>query len=174
MKERSDHKKERNGRGYSYYSYGNVAYEVHPDRDHRQDEEKEAKERARLAKQEARDKRIFCAKVIAVILILFVGCVAFMGVRVRVHQEEMALREQKSELEELRSVNAILEAEATEKLDMDYIRHEAKTRLGMSEPQEYQVVYIDVPKKSYTIQYDTEEQEKPSFLSGLLNFREKD
>lgn len=43
---------------------------------------------------------------------------------------------------------------------MAYIEQEAKTRLGMIEPQAYQIVYIDVPKQSYTVQYEAQAEEK--------------
>lgn len=43
-----------------------------------------------------------------------------------------------------------IEAQMTEKLDLDYIRERATNELGMQNPAAYQIVYIDLPKKSYT------------------------
>ena len=157
----------------SYYTYGNVAYELQPDYSpyrFREEEEERRREEARLAKAEARENRISSVKMIGVALVLFVGCLAFMGMNVLVDNAEVSLRRQKSELENLKSANAILEAELTEQLDMDYIRMEATERLGMSEPQSYQVVYIDVPKQSYTVQHNADDVvEGVSLLTKVTN-----
>ena len=92
-----------------------------------------------------------------------------------VDQAEVSLRREKSKLEDLKSANAILEAELTEQLDMDYIKQEATERLGMSEPQPYQVVYINVPKQSYTVQHDTKETTaEASLVDKILDFFKKD
>ncbi|MDO4531824.1 MAG: hypothetical protein Q4C06_07580 [Bacillota bacterium] len=162
----------------SYYAYGNVAYDLQPDyASYRMQEEDEQrrKEEARLAKAEARENRINSVKVIAVALVMFVGCIAFMGMNVAVDNAEVSLRRQKSELDNLKSANAILEAEMAEQLDMDYIRQEASERLGMSEPQSYQVVYIDVPKQSYTVQHNADDAaDEESLLDKVKNIWKKD
>ena len=98
-----------------------------------------------------------------------------MGMNVLVDNAEVSLRKQKSELENLKSSNAILEAELTEQLDMDFIRTEATERLGMNEPQSYQVVYIDVPKQSYTVQHNADDAaDEVSLLTRIANFWKKD
>ena len=114
-------------------------------------------------------------KMIGVALVLFIGCIAFMGMNVLVDNAEVSLRQQKSELESLKSANAILEAELTEQLDMDFIKTEATERLGMSEPQSYQVVYIDVPKQSYTVQHHADDvADEASLLTKITNIWKKD
>lgn len=166
---------DRNGntyRGSSYYTYGNVAYDVQPEYTPYYTEEDE--DRTRIAqekahKAEVRESRITALKLIAIIVVLFAGSIAFMGMHVRVANENVELRREKSELADLKSNNAILAAELTEQIDLDYIKEQATNRLGMAEPQPYQVVYIDVPKQSYTIQYasDATEAKKDS---GFLSF----
>ena len=162
----------------SYYTYGNVAYELQPDYTPyrvREEEEERRKEAARIAREEARENRISSVKMLGVALVLFIGCIDFMGMHVVVDNAEVSLRRQRSTLEDLKSANAILEAELTEQLDMDYIKQEATERLGMSEPQSYQVVYIDVPKQSYTVQYDADDAaESASLLDKITNFFKKD
>ena len=162
----------------SYYTYGNVAYELQPDYTPyrvREEEEERRKEAARIAREEAREHRISSVKMIAMALVLFAGCIAFMGMHVVVDNAEVSLRRQKSTLEDLKYANAILEAELTEQLDMDYIKQEATERLGMSEPQSYQVVYIDVPKQSYTVQYAADDgAESASLLDKIKNILKKD
>lgn len=173
---------DRNGnmyRGSSYYTYGNVAYDVQPDYTPYYSDEDEQK--ARIAeekerKAEIRDSRITAVKLIAIMVVLFAGSIAFMGMHVRVANENVELRREKTELADLKSTNAILAAELTEQIDLDYIKEEATSRLGMAEPQPYQVVYIDVPKQSYTIQYatDTVKEEKQSEFLKITNRLKKD
>lgn len=163
----------------SYYTYGNVAYELQPryvPSPARQEEEEEARKRAaRAAEQEERETRLSFAKTLGIAFVLFVGCIAFVGMHVVVDHAEVSLRQQKSKLEDLKAANDVLEAELTAQLDLDYIKQEATERLGMSEPQSYQMVYIDVPKQSYTVQYDTEDTtEKLSLWGKLLNIFKKD
>ena len=159
MAARDEKNRKRNQSG-SYYTYGNVAYELQPDYTPyrvREEEEERRREAARIAKEAERENKVSFAKMVGVAIVLFIGCIAFMGMHVMVDQAEVSLRREKSKLEDLKSANAILEAELTEQLDMDYIKQEATERLGMREPQPYQVVYINVPKQSYTVQHDTEE-----------------
>lgn len=173
-----DERNRKHNQSGSYYTYGNVAYELQPDYTPyrvREEEEERRREAARVAKQEERENKISFVKMVGVAFVLFIGCIAFMGMHVMVDQAEVSLRKEKSNLEDLKSANAILEAELTEQLDMDYIKKEATERLGMSEPQPYQVVYINVPKQSYTVQHDTEEATAdPSFVDKILNFFKKD
>jgi len=157
----------------SYYTYGNVAYELQPEYSPyriREEEEERRKEEARAEKAEARENRIVSVKMIAVALVLFIGCIGFMGMNVLVDHAEVTLRQQKNDLDNLKAANAILEAEMAEQLDMDYIKTEATERLGMSEPQSYQVVYIDVPKQSYTVQHNADDAaEGASILAKVTN-----
>ena len=162
----------------SYYTYGNVAYELQPEYNpyrFREEEEERRTAEERLAHAEAMEDRKASLKMIGVALVLFLGCIAFMGMHVVADNAEVSLRRQKSELESLKSANAILEAELTEQLDMDFIRTEAAERLGMSEPQPYQVVYIDVPKQSYTVQhYADDAADEASLLTKVTNLWKKD
>ena len=68
-------------RGTSYYTYGNVAYELQPDYTPHplHDEKRRKEEEAREARAEARERRISTAKMILAALVLFAGCIAFMG-----------------------------------------------------------------------------------------------
>lgn len=164
----------------SYYTYGSVAHELEPDyRPYIEEEErlKRQKEQQRQLAAERRENRAHALRVCLVIFILFAGCIAFMGMHVVVANAQVQVRQQKSQLTDLKAQNAILESELAEQIDLDYIKQEAINRLGMSEPQPYQIVYIDVPKQSYTIQYaadETVEEEKSSVLASVWNFLTKD
>ena len=69
----------------SYNTYGNAAHELQPDYSlyrFREEEEERRKAEERLAKEEARENRISSVKMIGVALVLFIGCIAFMGMNV--------------------------------------------------------------------------------------------
>lgn len=144
-------------RSNSYYSYGNVAYDVQPA--YPQTQQKRTIQHQKQTRKEnlvRRANRIHSFQVCLVMLLIFSGCIAFVGANVIVTNQEMQIRQKKTELSDLKAQNATLESELAEQIDLDYIKQEAITRLGMSEPQSYQIVYIDVPKQSYTIQYSSD------------------
>ncbi|MBU3803317.1 MAG: hypothetical protein H9872_00970 [Candidatus Cellulosilyticum pullistercoris] len=67
------------------------------------------------------------------------------------------LRTKQSELNDLKNekiavANAItkVEADITKKLDLEYIKQKAIDELGMRKPLAHQIVYIQLPEKSYT------------------------
>ena len=115
MAARDEKNRKRNQSG-SYYTYGNVAYELQPDYTPyrvREEEEERRREAARIAKEAERENKVSFAKMVGVAIVLFIGCIAFMGMHVMVDQAEVSLRREKSKLEDLKSANAILEAELT-------------------------------------------------------------
>ena len=74
----------------SYYTYGNVAYELQPDyAPYYEDDKKqqEAKEAIRQAAAERRENRVHAAHVCMVMLLIFAGCIAFMGATVIVKNQ---------------------------------------------------------------------------------------
>lgn len=156
---RRKHNTRQSVRSNSYYTYGNVAYEVQPANPKLQQKQKTQPKKSALTRKESlarRENRIHSFQVCMVMLLIFCGCIAFVGANVIVTNQEVQIRQKKSELSDLKAQNATLESELTEQIDLDYIKQEAMTRLGMSEPQSYQIVYIDVPKQSYTIQYSSD------------------
>lgn len=166
-------------RGSSYYSYGNVAYDIEPEYTpyYPNEEHKNGnalKEKSHRA--EVRESRVTALKLIAIVVLLFAGALVFMGMHVRVINEGVELRREKTELADLKLTNAMLQSELTEQIDLDYVKEQATTRLSMSEPQSFQVVYIDVPKQSYTVQYaaDTADKESSSKFSNILSRLKKD
>lgn len=68
-----------------------------------------------------------------------------------------SLRTKQSELNALKNekiaiANSItkVEAQITKKLDLEYIRQRAMDELGMRKPLAHQIIYIQLPEKSYT------------------------
>ena len=69
-----------------------------------------------------------------------------------------SLRTKQKELNALKNEkiavsNAItkVEAEMSQKLDLEYIKQRASKELGMRKPLAHQIVYIQLPEKSYTL-----------------------
>ena len=103
MAARDEKNRKRNQSG-SYYTYGNVAYELQPDYTPyrvREEEEERRREAARIAKEAERENKVSFAKMVGVAIMLFIGCIAFMGMHVMVDQAEVSLRREKSKLEDL-------------------------------------------------------------------------
>lgn len=166
------------GKRYNEYNTTSVAYDLEPAYLPQEFEEEEKRRSIQRKKEDAalrRQERAYAWKVCVVFSVLFVGCLVLMGSHAMVAKQRIVLEQQRQELAELKNTNAILSAELTEEVDLDSIKKEAISRLGMVEPQSYQVVYIDVPKQSYTVEYETEEAEKSqtSILDGL-KFWKKD
>ncbi len=92
-------------------------------------------------------------KSVLMIVMIFAGAIAFMSTKVQVDNISFEIRQANEELKSLQDMNAILSAELANEVDLDYIKEEAMTRLGMAEPQPYQIIHIDVPKTGYTVQY---------------------
>ena len=164
---------------YEEYNTTSVAYDFEPAYVSRQYEEEERKRRKAQRKKEEvalhREERTYAFKVCIVFSVLFMGCLVLMASHAMVAKQRVVLERQQRELAELKNTNTILSAEITEQMDLDTIKKEAISRLGMVEPQPYQVVYIDVPKQSYTVEYETKEKEvRKSSLFDLLIFWKKD
>ena len=138
-------------------TYGNLAYDLErQESPYDKNKQRQTKRKPIInghEKAAIRDHRYVAFKYVLVVIVVFVGAIISMASYVKVDNINMEIRRQKSELDNLKQTNAILAAEITEQLDLDYIKEEAVTRLGMAEPQQYQIVYIDVPKQSYTVQY---------------------
>ncbi|WP_317853769.1 hypothetical protein [Chakrabartyella piscis] len=166
----------RNHNSNRYYSYGSVAYDTDYMYQPRETRKPVPQPKRRPMPQQqvvASPKSsvgLAVFKHIVVIAMLFLGCLMYMGIGVQADNASVQLRIEKDAYSTLKSENNIVEAEITEQLDLDYIRTEAMTRLGMVEPEAYQVVYIDVPKESYTIQYAGEEyfEEEENSVFSLL------
>ena len=146
-------------KGYTNYNYSSSAYAYEPaSLPYFKEEQK------RLAEEKARKDKLLATavnkktaahklKLTIAVLIVFAGCF------VRIANSKL-----KDELVALKSENTTLQAEISDSVDLDYIKKEATERMGMTEPQPYQIIYIDVPKQSYNVQYSNSEvQEDDGF-----------
>ncbi len=175
----------KNGRTYrkyeSIHGYNptSVAYDVQPayvPKPQWEDERKQKQQVKREAVLLRRANRLHAFKIIMALGVVFAGCLGLMGMHATSAKQRVTLWNYKEELAAIKNENAILATEIAEQVDLDTVKKEAMTRLGMTEPQTYQLVYIDVPKESYTVQYSEEETKKDKNISlaGLLDFLKKD
>lgn len=163
-----------------YYSAGSTAYELNPV--YRDIEEERRQKLQKKQRQAAEHKRAVLkhrVKFVAALALVFGGCIAIMVPHTMIVSQTRTNNALRDELSVLKSENVSLEADIANKVNLEYVETEATERLGMSEPQPYQVSYINVPKQSYSVQYDVEEEdnktESDSFaFAGLGGLFKKD
>ncbi|HCT64854.1 MAG TPA: hypothetical protein DIC60_06270 [Lachnospiraceae bacterium] len=114
---------------------------------------------------EKRERIIHRAKLSFAVLGVFLGCFVTMASYAVVVQQRVENMKFNDQLITIQNENTSLQAEISDKVDLAYIEEEAVNRLGMAEPQPYQIVYIDVPKQSYTVQYGADESEQKDKFS---------
>lgn len=155
-----------------YYTGGSAAYKVDPYI--YEEEEKKQKQIKPVAYKKA--GLIHRFKFVAAIALVFAGCIAIMVPHTMIEQQNNVNNSLRDELSALKGENISLEADIANKVNLEYVEQEATARLGMSKPQSYQIGYIDVPKKSYNVQYDVEEEETTSgfAFAGLGALFKKD
>ncbi len=169
-------------RNYNYktpYNTSSVAYDLQTESEQRHEDfvrrNRQKKIRQKRLKKEEKKYFITVAihrfKLIFSIFIVVFGSFIFINSGAQITRQTRNNRILNEKIIALQNENTALKAEISDKIDMDYIREEAVNRLHMSEPQDYQVAYIEVPKQSYTIQYETREaaDEDESFsISALM------
>ncbi len=155
----------------SYYSTGSEAYKLDPIEI---EESKNAKPKVKVYKKN--EKLVHSLFFICAIALIFAGCLAIMIPHTMIVEQTAKNNELRDELATLKGENISLEADIANKVNLEYVETEATTRLGMNEPQAYQISYIDVPKESYTVQYSVEEEteEKGFAFAGLGGLFKKD
>lgn len=161
----------------NYYGRSNVynasssayAYDYIEEEEEKLTRKRTVQKEAQKVKVDKNNRVMHRIKFAVAILAVFAGSVAMMASHATVLQQRVSNKNLNSQLISLQNENVALEAEISDKVDLSYVQAEAISRLGMTEPQAYQIKYIDVPKQSYTIQYDVEEEEeKGGFSIGTI------
>lgn len=165
----------------TYYAHGSVAYDnvqipayEHP-----------AVDNAPRKKKPTAKKRtpvihtfswLYTLKVFMLFGMVFIGCMMIISAHVLLAKQRLQLQAHKDELAAIKNENAILASDISQQIDLEVIREKAQTQLGMAEPQDYQMIYIEVPKQSYTVQYATQEieAERGESVRGLLDILKKE
>ncbi len=108
-------------------------------------------------------------KVFVCIGTVFVMTLGFVNITASNSAKQRELLDLKDKLETINENNAYLETQLNETIDLKRIETIAETRLGMTKPKSYQIKYIDVPKESYTVQYDNDSQTHIGFMDIVRN-----
>lgn len=141
-------------------------------------ERKRGKELRRAEKRAARAAirtEAFDFSIIAMFAVLFAGTILMMVSSAKVTEKRVELSKMEAEITSLQNENSALLSEIADDVNLEYIREQAQTRLGMAEPKSHQIIYIEVPKESYTVQNDSGAANKEnSLVSGIINFFKKD
>ena len=128
------------------------------------------------SKAERQARHVHVLTYICAAAVVFAGCFLCMSSVAAVSRQRVTNQDLNAQIIALKSQNHTIETELAEKIDLEYIEEQATTRLGMAEPQPYQIMYISVPKESYTVQYDVasapDEEEEGFSLSSLLQLFE--
>ena len=144
----------------AYYSHGSEAYEIEREYD---PSEKAVKRKKTTKRQQSvktklamqrRANRLNSIKIVMVLAVFFCGTLAFMWSSALVTEQRVETQKYKDKLNELKNENALLAADVSEQMDLENVKKIATEKLGMVEPQPYQIKYIDVPEQSYTIHYE--------------------
>jgi|GEM_PF-1179275 len=122
--------------------------------------------------------RAFSPMSFLLVAVVFVGILSWVASTAHAAQRRYALTVAQSALKTIKQENSDLMKDLYEGYDLADIEYIATAKLGMTKPEEHQLVHISVPKQSYSVQYDNtveNEQKLPLFsLSTLVNFFIKD
>lgn len=120
-----------------------------------------------------KEKSLYHLKFLFTSAIVLICCILMIMINATILEKQDSITNLNSKLKSLEEKNLILEADISEQINLQYIEKEAKERLKMDKPAKHQIVYIDVPKSNYTIQYDvtnSPEIAKTGLINSLKNF----
>ncbi|WP_341877159.1 septum formation initiator family protein [Defluviitalea saccharophila] len=116
--------------------------------------EDELKHVLKKQKEEKSNKVVlYKLKLVGNVFLIFIGCLFLMGQYASITFNQKEIKNLKSQLKGIQNTNATLKSEIAESIDLTFIKQKAMGKLGMVEPAPHQIVYIDIPKVSYTAYY---------------------
>jgi len=104
------------------------------------------------------------------VAVFFLGVFAWLISMAYADQTRFTLSSAQNTLKTIQQENTVLEKDLYEGYDLVEIEQIATTRLNMTKPEEYQLVVVNVPRASYSVQYeDVPETQSSGFnLAALL------
>lgn len=111
-------------------------------------------------------------KVYFTIVSVFLFSMAILSIYAYNTELKININQLTSELKEVQENNNYLQAELSKNIDLDKVQKIATTKLGMQKPGTHQIIYINVPKQSYTVQYDIAEPSVKTNKLDILKFFE--
>ncbi len=95
-------------------------------------------------------ERYLSFKFFATFAIVASFALTYVTISAKVLEKKFEIQDLSAQLKEIKEVNSYLETQIAKNLDLDYIEQYASVNLKMQKPASHQIVYIDVPKESYT------------------------
>lgn len=100
------------------------------------------------------EKTFHSLRIYFAILVVFVFSMLVVSSNAMFTEQKQLISSLRMELKEIQDNNTNLKIELTQSIDNEAIEALASAKLGMQKPAPYQIVYIDVPKQSYTTQHE--------------------
>jgi len=123
-------------------------------------------------KKKYRANRLIKVKMVAGILLLFsLGLIAMYRYAL-IAEINFKISSKEKQYEELKNENSRLKVAIENETNLSKITQVAQNELGMQKPDKYQIVYIEVPKTSFTVtseQYKDNAGKDTTFLAELVN-----
>ncbi len=100
--------------------------------------------------QAEKDVKIFSFKFILSLIIIMALITCIVILEAKIIEQRFEMDSLNTTLGELNEYNRYLEIELSKNLDLEYIEAIAINKLGMQRPSPHQIIYISVPKESYS------------------------
>lgn len=153
-----------------HYIYGTTAPKINTDFHEILSEDEHKYSDKRKREERAKKVRGHKLRVAGNVFLIFLGCLFLMVQYASITFNQNEIYNMKTELKEIQNTNVSLKSEIAESIDLTTIRQKAMENLGMVEPAPHQIVYIDIPKVSYTAYYqpksESKEQSEESFVAA--------
>ncbi|MFI3230473.1 MAG: cell division protein FtsL [bacterium] len=100
--------------------------------------------------QAEKDVKIFSFKFVISVIIIMALLTCIVILEAKIIEQRFEMESLNTTLGELNEYNRYLEIELSKNLDLEYIEAIAINKLGMQRPSPHQIIYISVPKESYS------------------------
>lgn len=102
------------------------------------------------AKKQQKSNNKSKVKIVFTVLIAFACCLTLIFRYAQITEMNYKLLKINKQYNEIRNENSRLKVEIEKKLDLQTIKANAETRLGMQKPDRHQVVRVSIPKTDFT------------------------
>ncbi len=165
----------------TYYNYGSEAYKYYPEFEYgRRRRRKSGTYRSENLPKRRSEKRIKKTakhrvhyefvnvkkgdfKVYFSIATFFTFVIAFICMFAVNNQKQAEINSNVAELKRIEETNSVLQTESIKNINLEKVEKIAMTKLNMQKPAPHQIVYINIPKQSYTVQYNSVQKEEEGF-----------
>jgi len=113
--------------------------------------QKKVQEHRQQTKAKARVKRAQLHKTVSICAVMLALCAGFMISRnVAVYESRKEVESLQKELNQLKEYSSQKAFELDQNLDLELIEETAKKKLGMTRPEKYQIVYVNIKQDDVT------------------------